>query len=118
MNDARKTAAYGSWVSPITAEQIAQNSIGIGQIALDAQDIYWSEMRPSEGGRNVIVRWHDGVTQDVLPAPFSARTRAHEYGGGAFTVFDGSIYFSNDVDQCLYRLTPGGAPYALTPESG
>ena len=116
--NARTTAAYGSWVSPITAEQIAQNSIGIGQIALDAQDIYWSEMRPSEGGRNVIVRWHNGVTHDALPAPFSARTRAHEYGGGAFTVLDGSIYFSNDGDQQLYRLAPGGTPHALTPESG
>jgi len=118
LNDARKTAAYGSWASPITAQQIARSSIGLGQIALDARDIYWSELRPAEGGRHVIVRRREGVTQDVLPAPFSARTRAHEYGGGAFTVFDGSIYFSNDADQRLYRLTPGGAPYALTPPAG
>jgi dipeptidyl aminopeptidase/acylaminoacyl peptidase len=118
LSDARKTAAYGSWVSPITAQQIARSSIGLGLIALDARDIYWSELRPAEGGRHVIVRWREGVTQDVLPAPFSARTRAHEYGGGAFTVIDGSIYFSNDADQRLYRLTPGGAPYPLTLPAG
>jgi hypothetical protein len=46
---------------------------------------------------------------EVLPAPFSARTRVHEYGGGAFTVADGVIYFSNDGDQCLYRLPTEGA---------
>ncbi len=118
MNDARKTAAYGSWVSPITAEQIARSSIGFGQITLDARDIYWSELRPAEGGRHVIVRWRDGVAQDVLPAPFSARTRAHEYGGGAFTVANGTSYFSNDADQRLYRLAPGSSPSALTPQAG
>ena len=46
--------------------------------------------------------------------PFSARSRAHEYGGGAFTVADGEIYFSNDDDRRLYRLTPGGVPQAIT----
>ena len=86
MSAAPKIAPYGSWSSPITAEQIASSSIGLGQIALDAQDIYWSEMRPAEAGRHAIVRWREGVTEDILPAPFSARTRAHEYGGGAFTV--------------------------------
>ena len=28
----------------------------------------------------------DGDRRDVLPAPFNARTRVHEYGGGAYTV--------------------------------
>ena len=117
MNDPRKIAAYGSWLSPITAHQIAASSIGLGQIALDAHDIYWSEMRPAEAGRNTIVRWRDGIAEDVLPAPFNARTRAHEYGGGAFTVADGELYFSNDADQRLSRLTPGRAPRAITPEA-
>jgi dipeptidyl aminopeptidase/acylaminoacyl peptidase len=114
---APKIAPYGSWSSPISAEQIASGSIGLGQIALDAQDIYWSEMRPAEAGRHAIVRLREGVLEDVLPAPFSARTRAHEYGGGAFTVDNSVIYFCNDSDQRLYRLAPGGAPHPITPES-
>lgn len=117
MSHSPKISRYGSWVSPITANQIAESTIGLGQIALDAQDIYWSEMRPAEGGRNVIVRWRDGIAQDVLPAPFNARTRVHEYGGGAFTVADGELYFSNDIDQRLYRLVAGGVPQAITPEA-
>jgi dipeptidyl aminopeptidase/acylaminoacyl peptidase len=114
---APKIAPYGSWSSPITAEQIASGSIGLGQIALDAQDIYWSEMRPAEAGRHAIVRWREGVTEDVLPAPFSARSRVHEYGGGAFSVDNAVIYFCNDSDQRLYRLGPEGAPHPITPES-
>ncbi|MBI3778600.1 MAG: S9 family peptidase [Gammaproteobacteria bacterium] len=115
MSAAPKTAPYGSWSSPITAEQIATGSVGLGQIALDASDIYWSELRPAEAGRYVIARRRDGATTDVLPAPFSARTRVHEYGGGAFTVTDGVIYFSNDGDQRLYRLPPDSTPRPITP---
>ena len=117
MSAAPKIAPYGSWSSPITAEQIASGSIGLGQIALDARDIYWGEMRPAEAGRHAIVRLREGVMEDVLPAPFSARSRAHEYGGGVFTVDSGVIYFCNDSDQRLYRLGPEGAPHPITPES-
>jgi hypothetical protein len=53
---AKKTSAsYGSWKSPITSDLIVSNMIGIGQIVLDGDDIYWYEVRPSEGGRYVII---------------------------------------------------------------
>lgn len=107
---------YGSWKSPITSDVIVSATIGLGTIALDGQDIYWSELRPSEGGRNVIVRrTPGGQSTDVLPAPFNARTRVHEYGGGSYVVHDGTIYFSNFADQRLYRLVPGSVPEPITP---
>lgn len=111
-----KVAPYGSWKSPITSDLIVSETIGLGQIALDGEDIYWVEQRPAEGGRNVIVqRTPDGQTTDMTPAPFNARTRVHEYGGGAFAVADGTIYFSNFADQRLYRQAPGSAPEPITP---
>ena len=83
----KNVAPYGSWKSPITSALIVSESIGIGEIALDGDDTYWTEMRPAEGGRYVIVRRApDGQTADVTPQPFNARTRVHEYGGGAFAV--------------------------------
>ncbi|HUK83254.1 MAG TPA: S9 family peptidase [Verrucomicrobiae bacterium] len=96
-----QVAPYGSWKSPITTGLIVAETIGLGQIALDGDDVYWIEGRPREGGRNVVVR--NG--SDVTPAPFNARTRVHEYGGGAFAVADGNLYFTNDNDQQLYRDT-------------
>ncbi len=109
-------APYGSWRSPITSGSIASASIAFGQIALDGDDIYWLEMRPSEAGRAVIVRrTPDGRTEDVNPPPFNARTRVHEYGGGAFLVDNGTVYFSNFADQRLYCQQPVKAPRALTP---
>ncbi|OGI48158.1 MAG: peptidase, partial [Candidatus Muproteobacteria bacterium RIFCSPHIGHO2_01_60_12] len=114
MNVRQTIAPYGSWNSPITADRIVEGGVSLGQVALDGSDIYWSEMRPTEGGRHVILRWRHGVVEEILPASFSARTRAHEYGGGAFMVNDGVLYFSNDRDQLLYRLAPDNPPHAIT----
>jgi dipeptidyl aminopeptidase/acylaminoacyl peptidase len=110
-------APYGSWKSPITSELIVAGTIRLGQIALDGEDVYWVEMRPAEGGRNVIVQRSDGRTTDVTPPPFDARTRVHEYGGGAFVVDHGTVHFSNYVDQRLYRQEAGGEPRPITPEA-
>ena len=118
MNHRKTLAAYGSWKSPITTDRVVGSAVSLGQIALDGPDIYWSEMRPGEGGRYVVLHWRAGSMEEMLPAPFSARTRVHEYGGGAFLVQDGVLYFSNDRDQLLYRLAPGLTPQPITSGSG
>ncbi len=112
------TAPYGSWKSPITTGLIVSGAVGLGQIALDGDGVYWVEMRPSEGGRMVIVRrGGDGATVDVTPEPYSVRTRVHEYGGGAFLVAGGTVFFSNFADQRMYRQDAGAEPRAITPEA-
>jgi dipeptidyl aminopeptidase/acylaminoacyl peptidase len=108
-----KLAPYGSWKSPITSDLIVAKSIGLSEIRFDGSDIYWLESRPEEGGRNVVVRHISG--EDFNPSPFNVRTRCHEYGGGAWTVADGTLYFSNYVDQRLYRLAHNGTRYGTTP---
>ena len=118
MNSKAKVAPYGAWKSPLTSELIVSETIGLGKPLLDGENIYWLEGRPAEGGRNVIVcRTPDGTLNDLLPQPFNARTRVHEYGGGSFVVDQGTIYFSNYSDQRLYRLVPGRRPEPLTPET-
>ena len=114
---AAQSSPFGSWKSPITSDLIISESIGLGQIALDGGDTYWVEMRPSEGGRHVICqRSPSGEVGDVIPPPFNARSRVHEYGGGAFTVSNGVVFFTNFVDQRLYRKDPGDDPFAITPD--
>ena len=111
------TAPYGSWKSPITTDLVVAGVIGLGQIALDDEDIYWMEMRPSEGGRMVIVKRNSaGEVTDITPKPFSARTKVHEYGGGEYIVYDGVVYFTNFSDQRIYRQDDGGEPVAITPD--
>ena len=109
-------AAYGSWKSPITADLITAKTIGFGQIVTDEKDIYWSESRPLEGGRSMIMRRaSDGAITECTPPDYYVRTRVHEYGGGAFTVHRGIIYFCNFKDQHLYRQPFNAAPELLTP---
>jgi dipeptidyl aminopeptidase/acylaminoacyl peptidase len=100
-------ASYGSWKSPISSDLIVGQSIGLSEVRIDRGEVYWTESRPQERGRVVVVK--NGV--DLTPAPFNVRTRVHEYGGGAWTVVDGVLYFSHFADGRLYR---DGAP--LTPE--
>jgi dipeptidyl aminopeptidase/acylaminoacyl peptidase len=111
------TAPFGSWASPLTSDLIVAESISLLDILLDGEDVYWVEGRPQEGGRYVLVRLRsDGTIVDVNPPPFNARTRVHEYGGGAAVVRNGVVYASNFADQRLYRLELGQAPIPLTPE--
>lgn len=115
MSNSPKIAPYGAWKSPITSDLIVQGSVGLSQPAFDGDDIYWLELRPREGGRNVIVKRNAaGICTDVNPPPFNARTRVHEYGGGDYLVHDGVAYFSNFSDQRLYRQVGQSAPEALT----
>lgn len=109
-------APYGSWRSPITSDAIVADTVQFGQIALDGDDTYWVEGRPAEQGRCVVVRrTPDGRIDDVTPAPYNARTRVHEYGGGAFAVLGGTVFFSSFADQRLYRQPAGAPPEPLTP---
>ena len=113
-----QVAPYGSWKSPISADLISTEGRRIIEAVADGEDSYWIEMRPTENGRYVIVRrTPDGETTDVTPPTFSARTRVHEYGGAAFLVNDGTVYFSNFADQRLYRQTSGSEPQSITPDA-
>ncbi len=112
-----KTAPYGSWKSPVTSDLIVADMVMLGQTALDGENVHWTEVRPIEGGRYVIVRRApDGRTTDITPPPFNARTQVHEYGGGAYLIADGTVYFSNWDDQRLYRQDPGESPRPITPD--
>src|SRR4051795_2131190 len=109
---------YGAWPTPFTSALVVRAAAQLGEVVVDGADVWWSESRPAEGGRSVIVRRSaDGTLTDVLPSPWNARTRAHEYGGGAWTVSDGTLWFTEFSDQRLYRLDRGSdTPVAVTRE--
>jgi len=111
----KNIAPYGSWKSPITSEMIVAGTVSLSEIALDGDDIYWIEGRAAERGRNCIVRCSpDGTISDLTPPDFNARTTVNEYGGGAYSVHAGVVYFSNFSDQHLYRQTADDAPQPIT----
>ena len=50
-----RIAPYGTWASPISTDLITGAAIGLGDVAVDGDDIYWLESRPTEAGRLVLV---------------------------------------------------------------
>ena len=114
----RTVAPYGAWASPITIDLLLNGAVSIGRGSMprwDGNDLYWSELRPTEAGRQVIVRRSGGVNTDVTPAGYNARTRVHEYGGGHYAVNGGTVWFANFDDQRIYRQDRDGVPSPITP---
>ena len=113
------TAPYGAWPSPIGAAEVAAGGVRLSSpVPAGSGEVWWTEARPADGGRVVVVRRDAaGTVSDVLPEGWSARTRVHEYGGTAWLPLpDGGLVFANWPDQRLYRLSGDADPQPLTPE--
>ena len=107
------SSPYGSWSSPFSAASVAASSPRIDGARFVGSEIWWGESVPAQKGR-VTVRSSSGA--EILPSPWSARSRVHEYGGGAWTADEhGTLYFVDANDQRVHRLSVGGEPVALTP---
>ncbi len=110
---------YGSWASPISPEVVAGAGRRLGTAAIAGDGaIWWAEGKPDEGGRVVLMRRPAGGEPEVVtPEGFYVRTRAHEYGGGAWRLAGPDlVLFANFADQRLYRQRLGEPPVAITPE--
>jgi dipeptidyl aminopeptidase/acylaminoacyl peptidase len=82
---ASRALPYGTWPSPITAADVArQNRLVSFPLGADGH-VWWQERLPHEGGRTTVMRFGpDGKRRSLLPAPWNARTRVHEYGGRSY----------------------------------
>ncbi len=111
-------APYGAWHSPITAEQVAAGVRPLSCPRIVGDRLLWLEGLPEEGGRVAIVeQGADGRAHTLTPAPFNVRSRVHEYGGGAFTAIDQTIWFSNFSDNLVYQQQGRAASQPITNDS-
>ena len=117
-------APYGSWTSPISAADVARGAVAVAFPAVAGDEVWWQESRPAEGGRVTIMAAGAGDTapRELLPAPWYARNRVHEYGGQSFLPVPelGAASISSSrtspTSGCTGRARPGGAPAPLTPD--
>jgi dipeptidyl aminopeptidase/acylaminoacyl peptidase len=110
---------YGAWPSPLSAAALVEGVATPTELVVDGPDVWWGESRPSERGRVALVRWRDGSLTEPLGPAVNVRTRVHEYGGGAWWVAGGVVYYSDFADSRLRRLDTNQAAAevrVLTPE--
>lgn len=108
-------APYGTWRSEITTDLITQGAVSLGQVGVDDDTVYWTELRPWEAGRTVLVRRSaDGARTDMTPSPMNVRSRVHEYGGLCFVAGRGGAWFVNGSDNRIYRADGTGRPVPVT----
>jgi len=128
---------YGEWPSPISAAEIAGGESRGAFPVIIGSDTWWQQGLPDEGGRTTIMHSSGGKQSTLLPAPWSARTRVHEYGGQSFLPVPRAalqpeqsegrpakgyeIVFANFADQRLCLAGPGVAdgreqPRPITPD--
>ncbi|WP_328421372.1 dipeptidyl-peptidase 5 [Streptomyces sp. NBC_00443] len=117
-----QTLAYGSWPSPIDAALAATHDGHPEYVGFVGDEAWWTEPRPTEGGRRTLVRRRaDGTEESVLSAPWNVRSRVVEYGGQPWAgeEVDGRplVVFVNFADQRLYRYEEGAEPRPITPVS-
>jgi len=112
----RKHTPFGVWTSPLSAHDVAQASARLSGLVVSTNSVFWGEHRPNEGGRTAIIEYRDGERIERLSPPWNARSRVHEYGGGAFLGHGRTLFFSEFTDGRIYGQAPGQEPIALTPE--
>lgn len=120
-----RVEAFGRWPSPLAPAMVAASRRSMSGLASDGVHLYWSESRPEEGGRQVVVRSTlDGALELVTPPEVSVRSRVHEYGGGAFCLVPGRAgpgpreeqavcAYVDQNSQQVHVLVPGRDPVAL-----
>lgn len=116
----RKVAPYGSWASPVSSVvAVAGRNIIIEPPRVDpvTGHVFWVEEIASEGGHGVVFQYNV-VTREVVRwtnSSVDVRTRIHEYGGGSLVPYNDTIYYSDGVNNQLYRQRgAGGDPEQLT----
>ncbi len=96
------------WTSPFDGAWVAEAGGGIASPRVVDGRVHWLNSRPHEGGRVAVIC--DGV--DLAPG-FDARSRVHEYGGGAYLATSSAVYAVAKTDQRIWRR--GAEPVAITP---
>src|SRR6266704_1759796 len=117
MRMATETHIYGEWPSPIDGAEVARKQVSLAFPVIDAAGVWWQESRPQEGGRvTVVCQGPDGGKRDLLPMPWNARTRVHEYGGKSYLPLPDGFVFANFGDQRLYRCGMAASPVRPSPQ--
>ncbi|WP_096084641.1 alpha/beta hydrolase family protein [Agaribacterium haliotis] len=105
----KQNKSWGCWPSSISPEMVASAAPRLGEAQCHGQQLYWLQSLAEESGRVTIMRGRGENYESILAAPYSVRSRVHEYGGQSLCFSDTELFFVNAEDQGIYRLALEGS---------
>ncbi|MFG1860844.1 alpha/beta hydrolase family protein [Microbispora bryophytorum] len=119
MAQARRTAPYGTWPSPIRPVDVARGEALLEWVGFVGDEVWWTEALPEEEGRAALMRRGPEGVAEALPPGWDVRTRVIEYGGRPWAALshraEDGVVFTHAADQRVYHWRPGAAPIPLSP---
>ncbi|GEN15700.1 peptidase [Neoasaia chiangmaiensis] len=117
-SSSRSAGFWSSWVTP---ELVAGRTIGLSDLQVAGDRVYWLETRPQEG-RVMLVSCDAGVEgrpRDELPPARDVGSSVHEYGGGGYAVApDGRLVISDRRENGVWLRDGDGSWHRLGGASG
>ena len=108
---------YGTWPAALSADLVARaQSPRYGNVDVSGDSVRWTQARADEGGRVVVLEAGPEGVRELTPPGSNARTRVHEYGGGAVWYRGDTVFYSEFADSRIYRVDDGGEAIPITPE--
>ena len=112
-------SAYGSWPSPVTAQQLTAAALRLGTGITDQGVRYWTEGHPEQGGRVSLWRQRPGApAQELTPPEVNVRTGVNEYGGGEWTAADGLVAYCSSPDGSVWLQAADHPARMIAPGDG
>ena len=90
---------------PRSLDSVLNYPDAISQVSTDQGDVYWLASIAADDGRSTVRRLRGGETIDLTPEA-NVRSRAMEYGGGAYSVDSGQLAYCDDTTSQVW-LTDG-----------
>ena len=108
---------YGFWESEFSIKDLTKNARTLQEIGVRGNQVFWTEARPEENGRNALVSSFPSGSLQEEASSRNVKTRVHGYGGGAFKVFADRVVFFDDITKGLYSKNNKGKVECLIKDS-
>jgi acetyl esterase/lipase len=103
---------------PLPVDQVMGRERSYKEPILLGDQLFWAEQRPDQGGRTTLMRQSapGALPQDLIPGPWTLRSRVHEFGGGLFCASEELAVFIEGRSGVPHVVTfsPGAQPSPLT----
>ncbi|MBV6695669.1 prolyl oligopeptidase family serine peptidase [Kitasatospora aureofaciens] len=97
---------------------VARKLVAYDELRAAVGSLWWLQSDPDHGGcRRVMCADRSGTAVAVTPPEVSVGGQLHAYGGGAFAVTSGGVWFVGD-DGSLFRQPAGGTPERIVSTVG